>query len=166
MSPADGTLSENANGELVVRFERIVPRPVAKVWAALTDPKILSNWLGKVEIEPRVGGKFVLAFHGSSTVMTGAITAIEPPRVLEHTWLENTVSVPQSLVRWELSAAGGDCRLVLTHRFPKGCAAKDILSFLGGWEALLDVLAEASDGTAMPYKPWEPLDALYRAKYP
>jgi uncharacterized protein YndB with AHSA1/START domain len=161
----DGVLEERDDG-IVVRFERLIPRPPAQVWAALTEPKVLANWLGAAEVEPKRGGKFVFRFHDTDTIMTGAITAFEPERVLEYSWLESGVAVPQSLVRWEVSAAEGGCRLVLTHRFAKGVARRDIVPFLGGWEGLLDVLAEASDGRFMPYRVWEPYDALYREAYP
>jgi len=164
----DGTLDKGADGETVVHFARVIDRPVAKVWIALTDPKVLANWLGAVEIEPRVGGKYVLTFRESGYVMTGAITVFEPERVLEHTWLETIEApeMPQSLVRWALTAAQDGCRLVLTHRFPKGVARKDTLPFLGGWEAFLDALAGGADGTFMAYAPNAPYMARYRAKYP
>lgn len=165
---SDGEMRPAPDGGTVVRFERRIARPVARVWAALTDPKVLANWLGDVEIEPRVGGKYVLTFRESGQVMTGAITAFEPERVLEYTWLETIEApeMPQSLARWELSAVGGACLLVLTHSFPKGVARREILPFLGGWEAFFDVLAEGADGTFVPYLPNEPYMALYRAKYP
>lgn len=163
----DGALRETADG-LVVRFERLLDRPVAKVWAALTDPAILKNWLGEVEIEPRVGCKYALTFRESGFVMTGVITVFEPERVLEYSWLEEIEApeLPKSLARWELSAAEDGCRLVLTHRFPKGVARKDILPFLGGWEAFLDVLEKGADGTFMPYTANEPYMVRYHAKYP
>ncbi|HEX4304147.1 MAG TPA: SRPBCC family protein [Rhizomicrobium sp.] len=163
----DGELRD-ADGETVVRFDRVIDRPPALVWAALTDPKVLANWLGDVEIEPRVGGKYVLTFRDSGSVMTGVITVFEPERVLEYSWLEKIQApqMPQSTVRWALTAAGEGCRLVLTHSFPKGVARKDILPFLGGWEAFLDALARGADGAFIPYASDEPYMARYRVKYP
>ena len=168
MTAIDGTLSETADGGLEVRFERRIDRPIARVWAALTDPKVLANWLGDVKIEPRVGGRYDLTFRESGFTMTGVITMFEPEHVLEYTWLEKAEApqMPQSLARWELSAAGGDCLLALTHRFPKGVPRKEILPFLGGWEAFLDTLAQGADGAFMPYAPNEPYMTQYRAKYP
>ncbi|MEI9885167.1 MAG: SRPBCC family protein [Rhizomicrobium sp.] len=160
----DGTLTE---AEVpLVRFERLIGRPVAKVWAALTDPQILRQWLGEVEVEPRLGGKYVLRFRDSDTVMTGAITAFEPERVLEFSWSESDVPVPPSHARWELSPAPQGCRLVLTHRFAPGVARRDMVPFLGGWEGFLDVIERGADGTYVAYRPWGPYDVRYRAKYP
>jgi uncharacterized protein YndB with AHSA1/START domain len=160
----DGMLEEHDDG-IVVRFARLIDRPPARVWAALTEPKVLTNWLGVAEVEPRVGGKFVFRFHDTNTVMTGTITAFDPERVLEYSWTESGVDMPPSTVRWELAAAGEGCRLVLTHRFAKGAARQNIVPFLGGWEGLLDVLPEASDGRFKPNPMWEPYDALYREKF-
>jgi uncharacterized protein YndB with AHSA1/START domain len=164
----DGVLSETVEGGRQVRFARRIDRPVARVWAALTDPKVLANWLGDVDIEPRVGGKYHLTFRESGFTMTGVITVFEPEHVLEYTWLEKMEApeMPQSLARWEISAAEAGSLLVLTHRFPKGVARKEILPFLGGWEAFLDALAQGADGTFMPYAPNEPYMKQYRAKYP
>ncbi len=162
----DGELRDDG-GQTLVRFDRVVGRPAARVWTALTDPKVLANWLGDVEIEPRTGGKYVLTFRESGFVMTGWITVFEPQHVLEHTWLEKIEApeLPQSTVRWELTATDEGCRLVLTHRFPKGVARQDILPFLGGWEAFLDALAQGADGAFMAYAPNEPYMTQYRAKY-
>jgi uncharacterized protein YndB with AHSA1/START domain len=164
----DGTLNKTADGETVVHFERLIDRPVARVWTALTDPAVLRNWLGDVEIEPRAGGKYLLTFRESGFLMTGTITAFEPERLLEYSWLEmaEAPQMPQSLVRWALAAAPEGCRLTLTHRFTKGVRRTDILPFLGGWEAFLDALARGADGEFMIYAPNAPYMAQYRAKYP
>jgi uncharacterized protein YndB with AHSA1/START domain len=164
MSRFDGVLSETDDGGLLVRFERLIDRPAAKIWAALTDPVILANWFGEVEIEPRLGGKYVNHFREKKVVMTGTITAFEPERVLEFTWLEN-YGMPQSLLRWELSPAGGGCKLVLLHRFPPGCARKDVVEFLGGWESALDIIAAASDGKFMSWDDETAAEAHYAGRY-
>jgi uncharacterized protein YndB with AHSA1/START domain len=161
----DGELSCTPLGAHVVRFARWIDRPVAKVWIGLTDPKVLTNWLGNVEIEPRLGGRFNLTFRDSGFVVMGTITTFEPERALEFTWLED-YGMPQSTVLWEIAEERNGCRLVLTHRFPKDARRKDIVPFLGGWEAFLDVLAQGIDGVFVPYESDEPYAAEYRATYP
>jgi uncharacterized protein YndB with AHSA1/START domain len=161
----DGTYRVTESGEHEVRFDRRYGQPTGKVWAALTEPKVLANWLGDIEIEPRVGGKYIIHFRAPETVvMTGTITAFEPERLLAYTWLEN-YGMPQSHIRWELSPDGAGCRLILTHRYPPGCERKDILPFLGGWHAFLDAIERASRGEFVPYQDEKPIAAQYREKY-
>ena len=160
----DGVYRVTESGEHEVRFDRRLDQPVAKVWAALTDPAVLKNWLGYVEIEPRVGGKFVLDFRGQE-LMTGTITAFEPERVIAYTWAEKN-RLPPSQVRWELSRDGDGCRLVLTHRYPASMARKDIVPFLAGWHAFLDVIGRGAAGAFVPDQDESALRAEYGAKYP
>jgi DNA-binding transcriptional ArsR family regulator len=63
MTTLDGEVTRNADGGLVVAFDRTLDRSPTKVWAALTDPRILANWLGEVEVDLRVGGAFVIRFR-------------------------------------------------------------------------------------------------------
>lgn len=163
----DGSFSKLPDGGHIISFDRFVERPIAKVWAALTEPEILKNWLGNVEVEPKLGGKYVIHFRETSVVMSGAICAFEPERLLEYTWLEN-FGMPQSVVRWEMLSEETGCRLRLTHTFPPEAVLTNLIGFLGGWHDFLDSLPRASDGDFMPYgaKPSEKeLDAQYRAKY-
>jgi uncharacterized protein YndB with AHSA1/START domain len=167
MSRIDGIIERTPDGGAVVKFDRSIDRPVEKIWAALTDPKVLANWIGAVEIELRVGGKYVVHFRESENAMTGTITRLEPLRLLEYTWLESHIPVPQSLVRWELQPENGSCRLRLTHIVPAGAPWKEIVGYAGGWQDFLEHIPRASDGAFMPYDHanYEGLDKLYRAKF-
>ena len=162
----DGILTQASDGSHVVTFDRLIDRPVAKVWAALTDPNVLKNWLGDVEIELRVGGKFAIHFREIAVAMTGTITALEPERLLEHSWFEEN-GLPQSLLRWELSAESGGCRLKLIHSFPPSVKMRDLVPFLGGWEAYLNVFVRGADGEYVPYADQNEAEiaAGYRARY-
>ena len=160
----DGVYRVLENGEHEVRLDRRIAQPRAKVWAALTDPAILKNWLGDVEIEPRVGGNYVIDFRGDER-MTGTITAYEPQQVLAYTWTEGK-ELPPSHVRWELSRDGEACRLVLTHRYPASMTRKDIVPFLAGWHAFMDVIGRGAAGEFVEYQDESALREEYRAKYP
>lgn len=59
--------------------------PIEKVWAALTDPRIIDRWMsydGASKVALSVGGCY--AFFGGDT--TGVFTRIENPDLLEYTW--------------------------------------------------------------------------------
>ncbi len=45
-----------------VRFERLLPGPIERVWDYLTKAELLSGWFGNGEIEARVGGKVSLCY--------------------------------------------------------------------------------------------------------
>ena len=120
--------------ELDVRFVRHYPRPVEKVWAALTDPERLADWMGAANVEPFVGGRFDLmteSIHGS----TGAVRVWDPPRVLEFSW-SNTHS-RDAVIRYELTPEGDGTRLVLSHR---GMPYLTSALMLPGWHDFLERL--------------------------
>ena len=39
----------------IIRQERLLPYPVARVWRALTDPALVGQWLMPADIQPVVG---------------------------------------------------------------------------------------------------------------
>jgi uncharacterized protein YndB with AHSA1/START domain len=164
MTTLDGEVTRNADGGLVVAFDRTLDRSPTKVWAALTDPRILANWLGEVEVDLRVGGAFVIRFRELAVVMTGKITALESERLIEYSWREKH-DMPASRVRWEIVPLAPGCRLRLAHTFPPECTLGEIISFAGGWHAFLDAIARASDGTFVPYADEQALAAGYRERY-
>jgi len=162
----DGILTRLSDGNTEIAFERLIDKPAEKVWAALTDPVVLAKWLGEVDVELRIGGKYVIHFREMKAVMTGVITRLEPPHLLEYSWLEND-EMPQSLLRWEITAEGSTCRLKLRHSFPP-VRWKDLVSFLAGWHVFLDAIPRAANGMFVPHatEKERELDKLYRSKFP
>lgn len=58
----DGMLMRLADGGAEIAFDRRIDKPIGKIWAALTEPAALAKWLGDVEVDLRVGGKYVIHF--------------------------------------------------------------------------------------------------------
>ena len=144
-----GTVHKRADG-YQLRFERHLRHPVEKVWAALTNPAQLAQWLAPGEIELTLGGRVYLAFTDGDGVIDGRVTAIAPPRLLEFTWTDKDNDL--GFVRWELIADDGGTRLVLTHTVPE--AARDFgLPALAGWHTLLEQLVALLDGQPFPQRP-------------
>jgi uncharacterized protein YndB with AHSA1/START domain len=139
-------LADDAGG--VLSFERSLPRPIEKIWAALTIPERVADWCGGgAEIDLRIGGVFRIHWPKDLGVMNGVITALDPPRLLEYSWHEPTVSVPASKVRWTLSPDGDGCRLKLEHIFTD-VDRKSVTEFAGGWHEIVNDIFLASDGLA------------------
>ena len=98
--------------------------------------------LGAAEIEPRVGGRFVLTFADPPYRMEGEIRDYDPPTLFTFTW-PNEAGAHPSLVRFQLSAEGASTRLVLTQTF---IARDDLPDVAAGWHEHLERLALAIDG--------------------
>jgi uncharacterized protein YndB with AHSA1/START domain len=138
----DGTYSETSEG-VVLSFERRMDRPIEKIWAVLTVPERIADWMGEAEIDLRVGGRFHLRWHDSKGEMNGVVVAYDPPRLFEYSWDEGDGVT--SRVRWSLEPDGDGCRLALTHTFPRIDGGK-LLGVAGGWEDFLDVIPRVADG--------------------
>ncbi len=173
----------NDYGELLdeqtVRFERLLPGPIERVWSYLTESDKRAEWLCGGDVETVADGRVDMHFHNVSLSQAsdgdiprpekytdmpekmsfaGTVTRCEPPHVLHHTWeFENE----NSEVCYELSEEGDKVRLVLTHR---RLESKDIvLSVSGGWHTHLNVLVDVLNGdTPRPfYKMQTQLEAEY-----
>ena len=70
-----------------VRRSVVLPAPVERVWAALTEAGQLSAWLGgEVDVDPVPGGQIVVTEEGGR-LRRGVIVDLEPLRHLEIRWL-------------------------------------------------------------------------------
>lgn len=125
----EGTVADAADG-WTVRFERLLPHPVDKVWATLGDDDV------------RVGGDPPLQ-STNGFVTPGPVTAAEPPRLLEYAWQSNGQEAGR--VQWELSDGPGGTLLKLTQTVPAPLA--DLLpTALAAWHTHLELLAGALMG--------------------
>lgn len=147
-----------------VRIERILPGPMERVWAYLTESDKRAQWLARGGMELRPGGRVDLHFRHAELSPEpgspperyrgmeeghdshGSILACEPPRLLRMTWGEETAS--PSEITFELSPEGDDVRLVLTHRRLSDHAG--MRSVAGGWHAHLGILLDHLEGRTPP----------------
>lgn len=140
-----------------VRLERLLPGPVERVWAYITDGSKRAKWLAAGEFELRVGGRIRLEFNNNSLTsdksppekykeggkgsFAGVITRLEPLRALSHTWKWDSGDTE---VTYELTPQGKDTLLVITHRSLQG---RDlVVSVMGGWDVHTGVLEDILNG--------------------
>jgi uncharacterized protein YndB with AHSA1/START domain len=128
-------------------FERRLAKPIEKVWAALTMPERLADWLAKAQVDLRLGGRFELYWDTHDYRMVGAITELDPPRLIAWTWPSD--QHPHSVVRWELETDGDGCRLRLTQSRLNG---PSLISVAGGWHTHLECLPGACEGINTPWR--------------
>ncbi len=144
-----------------LRFERRYPRAIETVWAALTDPERLADWMGPALVEPRAGGRYEL-FLDREQPMRGRILTWEPPVTLELSWHND--DAPHSVVRYALARDGDGTRLVFTHR---GIRFVSSALMLPGWHVYLELLDRLLDGAPqlLSWQRWRDLQAVYVGRY-
>ena len=144
----NGELS-TVDGRNVLRFERRLAHPIAKVWRAITEPGHTKQWFpAAMHTELKAGATILFVFEGDDGAPTkGEITDFEPPHLFAFTW-------EGEVLRWELREDGDGCVLVFTHVFDDRAGAA---SFATGWEgcigALEEVLAGQEPTEPGPYGP-------------
>lgn len=143
-----------------VRFQRVLPGPIERVWAHLTESEKRGKWLATGTMEPCVGGRVELNFrHADLTphaepapdkyrkredgvTIHGRVTCCDPPRLLSYTWDEE--SGQASEVTFELTPQGEDVLLVVTHRRLGDRAT--MVGVASGWHTHLGILIDRLHG--------------------
>jgi len=152
---AYGTLIEPAT----LKIERLLPGPIDRVWAYLTQSDLRRQWLASGDMKPEPGSTFELAWRNDELanppetrsddtpphfIQTSRMVAFEPPHRLAHHW--NDVGD----VEITLAEEGADVRLTLIHsRIPD---RGTLMGVSTGWHTHLDFLAGRLAGAKMaPY---------------
>ncbi|WP_293680994.1 SRPBCC domain-containing protein [uncultured Phenylobacterium sp.] len=150
------------DGDLVVaRLAITLDNPVHEVWAALTEPDRLAQWLAPGAIELVEGGRARLDFVDSGIVIDSRVTAVTPQHLLEYSW--SGPGEPSRPVRWTLEPVGPLTRLALTLTLPK---SDDVARSAAGWAAHLEMLTAFLAGAAMrfPFPTFQAARASYDAQ--
>lgn len=153
-----GTFTESGT----IRFERLLPGPIERVWAFLTESEKRGKWLASGNAELHVGGKVELNFNHKNLAphddsipekyksmeggvgFTGRVTKCDPPRLLGFTWPEENDVVSE--VTFELiPKENNKVLLILTHR-RLGDDRDTLISVASGWHTHLGILADRLSG--------------------
>ena len=147
MNPYGERVDENT-----VRFERLLPGPIERVWDYIVDPDKRQKWFCAGDFDLKPGGDAMFAFdhrrltdekppkdhaHFEGEVeMIGKIVKADPPKLLIFDWPDpNAVN---SRVTIELIETGDKVRLTLTHS--KLSSAQAMIEVASGWHGHLDIL--------------------------
>ena len=157
-----GALTEPAT--LTIR--RLLPAPIDRVWAYLTDDKLRRKWLAAGAMELRAGAPFELVWRNDElTSPPGArpegfaeehraqalVTECDPPRKLAFDWPS------AGHVTFELE--GKDNRTLMTVTHSRVPDRKTLIGVSAGWHAHLDLLAvRLAGGEAKPF--WDEMVRL------
>lgn len=168
----DSTKKPDAHGELIepttLRIQRLLPGPVERIWAYLTDSDLRSKWLAAGVMEMKVGAPVELVWRNGELNdppsqrpegfpeeqrMQSRITELDPRRKLSIAWSNS------GDVTFELEPKGSGVLLTVTHRrLPD---RPTMLKVSAGWHMHLDILvARANDQTPAPF--WEGWTRLHQ----
>ncbi len=137
-----------------LRLERILPGPIERVWAYLTESEKRGKWLAPGAMELRAGGRVELNWRHAdlsaektppanydnsecADILRGRITRCDPPHALSYTWGDGADA---SEVTFELSPRAGEVLLVITHR--RLGDRKRIVGVASGWHTHVGILID------------------------
>ncbi|MCC6471532.1 MAG: SRPBCC domain-containing protein [Alphaproteobacteria bacterium] len=117
----------------------------AKVWRALTEPKVLAAWLMPNDIRAEVGHRFTFKAkptEGWDGTVHAEVLEVEPRRRLRYSWrggshdLSGYGHYMDTVVTWTLTPTETGTRLRLQHEgFPGGSFA--LTAMTDGWRRLV-----------------------------
>ncbi|PWB90256.1 ATPase [Methylocystis sp. MitZ-2018] len=168
---AYGALTEPAT----LTIERLLPGPIERVWAYLTESELRRKWLAAGPMEMKVGAPFEFVWRndeltdppgqrptgfGDEHRMQSRITEVDPPRKLAFAWQGS------GDVSFELEPRGDHVLLTVIHRRLPDRAT--LLKVGAGWHMHLDILvARATGRNPAPFwEGWSRLQKEYDKRMP
>ena len=168
---AYGALTEPAT----LTIQRLMPGPIERVWAYLTDSDLRRQWLAAGQMEMRVGAPFELTWRNDELTdppgqrpagfsdehrMQSRIIELDPPRKLSFAWRNS------GDVTFTLEPRGEKVLLTVVHRrLPN---RGETLGVSAGWHAHLDMLVARMTGEEPEpfWDHWIKLKADYDPRIP
>jgi uncharacterized protein YndB with AHSA1/START domain len=139
------TAQPEASHTLVI--EQQMAHPPAKIWRALTEASLLSQWLMSNDFAPVVGHRFTLRatpMPNWNGLIDCVVKVVEPNARLSYSW--DALGL-ESVVTWTLTPSGGGTHLRMEQsgfRPEQGTAFKGASygwqKFIGGLEQVLGEL--------------------------
>jgi uncharacterized protein YndB with AHSA1/START domain len=168
---AYGVLTEPAT----LTIQRLLPGPVERVWAYLTESDLRRQWLAAGAMEMKIGAAFELVWHNDELTdppgqrpegfaaehrIESRILELDPPRRLAFTF------GPHGEVSFVLEPKDGKVLLTVIHRRLPDRATT--LKVGAGWHAHLDILVARMTGEkpAPFWDGWRRLKDAYDRRVP
>ena len=117
-----------------------------KVWEALTSAEFSRKYFSgfAVEMEPKLGGRFIVRAPDGSEHISGEVFEYDPPRKLTVSWNVNwpglVAKLGSTLVTYEIEAAGEAVRLTMSERHDRELSDDILSGGRTGWPAILSGL--------------------------
>src|SRR5947199_5235486 len=124
-----------------IKKEIVLPQSRDKVWIALTDSKILGEWIYPNDFQPKVGHKFTFQVPGIT--VSCEVLECEPTTKLSYSWEGGPVK--NTKVTYRLVSEGDSTRLIFEHS-GFDTTIPDANTYIGGaeygWNMMLGKLKE------------------------
>ena len=117
-----------------------------KVWEALTSAELSRKYFfgNAVEIELKVGGKYIVRQPDGALHISGEVVECEPPRKLTFTFNVNWPALIEklgpTLVSYDIEPAGDAVRLTMTESHDRPLSDDILSGGRQGWPAILSSL--------------------------
>lgn len=158
-----------------LRIQRLLPGPIERVWAYLTESELRRQWLASGDMEMKVGSTFDLEWRNNALTdppgqapdgfdgrhsLASRITELVPQRRLGIEWGSSAGVV------FELEPMGDEVMLTITHK--RAPDRSVLVNVSAGWHAHLEVLAaRLGHGAPGPFwDQWRALKAEYEQRIP
>ena len=173
------TATIDAYGDLIepttLRIQRLLPGPIDRVWAYLTESELRRQWLASGDMEMKVGSAFQLEWRNNELTdppgrppegfdgrhsLDSRITELVPQRRLGIEWGSSGGVV------FDLEPMGDEVMLTITHK--RAPDRSVLVNVSAGWHAHLDVLAARlwEDAPGPFWDHWTALQAEYEQRRP
>jgi uncharacterized protein YndB with AHSA1/START domain len=175
----DTNATPDAYGTLIepttLKIQRLLPGPVERIWAYLTDSELRRKWLAAGAMEMKVGAPVEFVWRNDELNdppsarpadfpeehrMQSRITELDPMRKLSIAWNNS------GDVTFELEPKGKGVLLTVTHRrLPD---RSTMLKVSAGWHMHLDILVARANGNepAPFWQGWSSLREEYDRRLP
>jgi uncharacterized protein YndB with AHSA1/START domain len=117
-----------------------------QVWQALTSAEFSRQYFfgNTVEVEPRLGGAFIVRTPDGALHISGEVLAYDPPRKLAVTfnvnWPELIEKLGPTLVTYEIEPVGEVVRLTMSEGHDRALSDDVLEGGRQGWPAILSSL--------------------------
>jgi uncharacterized protein YndB with AHSA1/START domain len=125
-----------------IRLQFDLPHPPHAVWRALTEPRLIEQWMMPTTFEPKVGHRFEMRDKprpGWNGIVESQVLELEPERRLSYTWERGQGEKVPTTVTFTLEPSPSGTRLKVDHKNFQGLSAV-ALSFVlaGGWKKMVN----------------------------